>query len=86
MLELVDYQLLTKTFSNNHIQDVLMVSYLANTVRTQVELSNRLATAALTLGGGDVLGGNAGGENATKTGQDQRRGKPRGQQTRINDQ
>ncbi|KAI5284906.1 hypothetical protein KEM54_000968 [Ascosphaera aggregata] len=38
---------------NNHIQDVLVVSYLANTIRTQMELSNRLATAQLTLGGGD---------------------------------
>ncbi|CAF9904816.1 MAG: hypothetical protein HETSPECPRED_004795 [Heterodermia speciosa] len=38
---------------NNHIQDVLVVSYLANTIRTQIDLSNRLATAALTLGGGD---------------------------------
>lgn len=36
---------------NNHIQDVLVVSYLANTIRTQMDLSNRLATAALTLGG-----------------------------------
>ncbi|KAL4975453.1 maintenance of mitochondrial structure and function-domain-containing protein [Aspergillus desertorum] len=36
---------------NNHIQDVLVVSYLANTIRTQMELSNRLATAQLTLGG-----------------------------------
>lgn len=42
----------TNTFcSNNHIQDVLVVSYLANTVRTQMELSTRLATAQLTLGG-----------------------------------
>ncbi|KAL4796510.1 JAB1/Mov34/MPN/PAD-1 ubiquitin protease-domain-containing protein [Aspergillus venezuelensis] len=41
---------------NNHIQDVLVVSYLANTIRTQMELSNRLATAQLTLGG---EGGNA---------------------------
>jgi translation initiation factor 3 subunit F len=32
---------------NNHIQDVLMVSYLANTIRTQIELSQRLATSAL---------------------------------------
>ena len=38
---------------NNHIQDVLTVSYLANTIRTQMDLSNRLATAQLTLGGGD---------------------------------
>lgn len=36
---------------NDHIQDVLVVSYLANTIRTQMELSNRLATAQLTLGG-----------------------------------
>lgn len=36
--------------SNNHIQDVLVVSYLANSIRTQIDLSNRLATAALTLG------------------------------------
>lgn len=47
-------------FSNNHIQDVLVVSYLANTIRTQMELSNRLATAQLTLGGGESTG--AGGE------------------------
>ncbi|KAI5778233.1 JAB1/Mov34/MPN/PAD-1 ubiquitin protease-domain-containing protein [Geopyxis carbonaria] len=29
---------------NTHIQDVLMVSYLANTIRTQIDLSNRLAS------------------------------------------
>jgi translation initiation factor 3 subunit F len=29
---------------NAHIQDVLMVSYLANTIRTQIDLSGRLAT------------------------------------------
>ncbi|KAG8168587.1 hypothetical protein KVR01_001336 [Diaporthe batatas] len=34
---------------NNHIQDVLMVSYLANTIRTQIDLSQRLATSALTM-------------------------------------
>ena len=45
------------TGSNNHIQDVLVVSYLANTIRTQIDLSNRLATAALTMGAGDGLGG-----------------------------
>lgn len=39
---------------NNHIQDVLTVSYLANTIRTQMDLSNRLATAQLTMGGGDA--------------------------------
>jgi translation initiation factor 3 subunit F len=43
--------------SNNHIQDVLVVSYLANTIRTQIDLSNRLATAALTMGSGDALAG-----------------------------
>ncbi|EHY56812.1 Eukaryotic translation initiation factor 3 subunit F [Exophiala dermatitidis] len=36
---------------NNHIQDVLTVSYLANMIRTQMDLSNRLATAQLTMGG-----------------------------------
>ena len=35
---------------NNHIQDVLMVSYLANTIRTQIDLAQRLATANLTVG------------------------------------
>lgn len=38
--------------SNNHIQDVLLVSYLANTIRTQMDLSHRLSTAALTMGEG----------------------------------
>ena len=42
--------------SNNHVQDVLVVSYLANTIRTQIDLSNRLATAALTLGSGSAAG------------------------------
>jgi translation initiation factor 3 subunit F len=42
--------------SNNHIQDVLVVSYLANTIRTQMDLSNRLATAQLTMGGPEGLG------------------------------
>ncbi|KAJ2903201.1 hypothetical protein MKZ38_010237 [Zalerion maritima] len=32
---------------NNHIQDVLMVSYLANTIRTQIDLSQKLAVAVL---------------------------------------
>lgn len=57
---------------NNHIQDVLMVSYLANTIRTQIDLSQRLATANLTEGtkdgegkpdgdkGGDGRGGRGG--------------------------
>ncbi|KAJ5297928.1 hypothetical protein PENANT_c012G05918 [Penicillium antarcticum] len=50
---------------NNHIQDVLVVSYLANTVRTQMELSTRLATAQLTLGGGE---GAATGEKGNQRG------------------
>jgi len=65
---------------NNHIQDVLVVSYLANTIRTQIDLSNRLATAALTLGPGD---GSSGGQGSTEGGQksggQQRGGKGRGQ-------
>ncbi|KXX79299.1 Eukaryotic translation initiation factor 3 subunit F [Madurella mycetomatis] len=43
---------------NNHIQDVLMVSYLANTIRTQIDLAQRLATAPLV--GGDKEGGDKG--------------------------
>ncbi|RPA79091.1 eukaryotic translation initiation factor 3 subunit F [Ascobolus immersus RN42] len=31
---------------NTHIQDVLLVAYLANTIRTQIDLSNRLALHA----------------------------------------
>jgi len=30
---------------NTHIQDVLLVAYLANTIGTQIDLSNRLASA-----------------------------------------
>lgn len=62
--------------SNNHIQDVLVVSYLANTIRTQIDLSNRLATAALTLGAGDELGG--GQVNGTSAEGGQRGGGQRG--------
>ena len=51
------YEAILTFDSNNHIQDILVVSYLANTIRTQIDLSNRLATAALTLGAGDGLGG-----------------------------
>ncbi|OCL03617.1 eukaryotic translation initiation factor 3 subunit F [Glonium stellatum] len=72
---------------NNHIQDVLVVSYLANTIRTQIDLSNRLATAALTLGTGDALTGTGGGsgEGGQKSGQGERRGKGRGGQNRSNE-
>lgn len=47
---------LTVENSNNHVQDVLAVSYLANTIRTQMDLSNRLATAQLTMGGPEATG------------------------------
>lgn len=33
---------------NTHIQDVLLISYLANTIRTQIDLSNRLASLTAT--------------------------------------
>jgi len=59
---------------NNHIQDVLVVSYLANTIRTQIDLSNRLATAALTMGSGEPIGGGAGGESGQRDGQNNNRG------------
>ncbi|KAL1879905.1 hypothetical protein VTK73DRAFT_6717 [Phialemonium thermophilum] len=56
---------------NNHIQDVLMVSYLANTIRTQIDLAQRLATASLV--GGDKDGekgkeGEDGGKSDGRTG------------------
>lgn len=70
-------------YSNNHIQDVLVVSYLANTVRTQIDLSNRLATAALTMGGGDGFsGGQTNGakeEGGQRGGASQRGGRGRSQ-------
>ncbi|KAL9089888.1 MAG: hypothetical protein Q9159_002245 [Coniocarpon cinnabarinum] len=60
---------------NNHIQDVLMISYLASTIRTQIDLSNRLATAALTTGGteGQQNGATDGAGKGQQTGQRQRR-------------
>jgi len=57
---------------NNHVQDVLVVSYLANTIRTQIDLSNRLATAALTIGREET-----GGDQGDRKGGDHRRG-PKG--------
>ena len=66
----VDPQDIERDF-NNHIQDVLVVSYLANTIRTQIDLSQRLATATLTLGGSDALaatGGEGGGEKGGQRG------------------
>ena len=67
--------------SNNHIQDVLVVSYLANTIRTQIDLSNRLATAALTMGTGDPISGETGGKDGQKGGD--RRGGGKGRQQRT---
>ncbi|EEH16573.1 eukaryotic translation initiation factor 3 subunit F [Paracoccidioides brasiliensis Pb03] len=72
---------------NNHIQDVLVVSYLANTIRTQMELSNRLATAQLTLGGEGAASAHAGGAGGESGGQRGGRGggRGRGGQQRIQD-
>ncbi|KAK3378280.1 hypothetical protein B0H63DRAFT_479450 [Podospora didyma] len=56
---------------NNHIQDVLMVSYLANTIRTQIDLAQRLATAPLVAGekeGGDKKDGEEGGKHEGRGG------------------
>lgn len=69
----VDAQDIERDF-NNHIQDVLVVSYLANTIRTQIELSQRLATATLTMGGSDVLASGSG-EGGEKSERGQRGGK-----------
>ncbi|KAH6649866.1 eukaryotic translation initiation factor 3 subunit F [Chaetomium tenue] len=59
---------------NNHVQDVLMVSYLANTIRTQIDLAQRLATAPLV--GGDKEGGEKGkdGEEGGRGGRGGKRG------------
>ncbi|OKL59221.1 Eukaryotic translation initiation factor 3 subunit F [Talaromyces atroroseus] len=66
---------------NNHIQDVLVVSYLANTIRTQMDLSNRLATAQLTLGGGEGAAGESGNQRNQRGGKGGRGGRE-GQQQR----
>ena len=72
-----------KSYSNNHIQDVLVVAYLANTIRTQIDLSNRLATAALTMGGGDGFSGGqtngTGADTNQRGGGSQRGGRGRAQ-------
>lgn len=76
---------------NNHIQDVLMVSYLANTIRTQIDLAQRLATSNLTTvekddkkdgddgkterGAGGQRGGKRGGRGGSRGGG--QRGEPR---------
>ncbi|KAF2833799.1 eukaryotic translation initiation factor 3 subunit F [Ophiobolus disseminans] len=70
--------------SNNHIQDVLVVSYLANTIRTQIDLSNRLATAALTMGGGtDALAGEGQKDGGDRGKGGDRRGGGKGRQQRT---
>jgi translation initiation factor 3 subunit F len=76
--------LATNSNSNNHIQDVLVVSYLANTIRTQIDLSNRLATAALTMGSGDAPTGDKkeGGERGDRKQGGDRRGGRKGRQQR----
>ncbi|PLN80927.1 eukaryotic translation initiation factor 3 subunit EifCf [Aspergillus taichungensis] len=65
---------------NNHIQDVLVVSYLANTIRTQMELSNRLATAQLTLGGEGANAETGGGQRGGQRGKGGRGGQQRNQE------
>lgn len=71
---------------NNHIQDVLMVNYLANTIRAQIDLSQRLAVANLATGdkegeakpdgektgGGGQRGGKRGGRGGGRGGGQQR--------------
>ncbi|KAI1371984.1 hypothetical protein F4677DRAFT_276216 [Hypoxylon crocopeplum] len=64
---------------NNHIQDVLMVSYLANSIRTQIDLSQRLATAILANDDGTKADGKDGdkdgkGERGERGGRGGRRG------------
>ena len=71
----VDPQDIERDF-NNHIQDVLVVSYLANTIRTQIDLSQRLATSTLTMGGSDALA--ATGESGDKGERGGQRGGKRG--------
>jgi translation initiation factor 3 subunit F len=66
---------------NNHIQDVLMVSYLANSIRTQIDLSQRLATAVLKdddKGGKDGEGKGERGDRGDRGGKRGGRGGGRG--------
>src|SRR5690606_13596771 len=51
----VDAEEIERDF-NTHIQDVLMVAYLANAIRTQIELSQRLATSSITSMSGEGEG------------------------------
>lgn len=63
---------------NNHIQDVLMVSYLANTIRTQIDLSQRLATANLVSNDKDGENKNEGEKGGQRGGKRGGRGGGRG--------
>lgn len=63
---------------NNHIQDILVVSYLTNTIRTQIDLSQRLATAAITIGSSDAVAATGGGEGGEKGERGGQRGGKRG--------
>lgn len=62
---------------NNHIQDVLVVSYLANSIRTQIDLSQRLATSQLTMGSDTVMPADKEGRD-DKQGQNRKGGKQQG--------
>jgi translation initiation factor 3 subunit F len=62
---------------NNHIQDILVVSYLTNTIRTQIDLSQRLATATITMGSSDAVAA-TGGEGGKEGGDRGGRGGGRG--------
>ncbi|KAI4792380.1 hypothetical protein E4T45_12755 [Aureobasidium sp. EXF-8846] len=81
----VDVEDIERDF-NNHIQDVLLVSYLANTIRTQIDLSNRLATAALTMGTETTTttqeSGQKGNNNNQKRGNNNNNNQDRRQQNR----
>jgi translation initiation factor 3 subunit F len=79
---LISWNLLLIPDSNNHIQDVLVVSYLANTIRTQIDLSNRLATAALTMGSGDAPAGDGQKDGGDRKQGGDRRGGGKGRQQR----
>jgi translation initiation factor 3 subunit F len=78
---------------NNHIQDVLMVSYLANTIRTQIDLAQRLASSTFgpiekdaegkAIEGGEKTGEGAGGGRGGRGG---KRGGGRGGNNRTGGQ
>jgi translation initiation factor 3 subunit F len=70
--------LTTYFHSNNHIQDILLVSYLANTIRTQIDLSNRLVTATLSTGGEAAAGSEQKGGQRGDRQQNQRSGAGQG--------